>query len=345
MPTIQSKFRTFHETILLKDTDENAVLREKRDLLVNKLRAGLKSRFADGVVPTFKERNQGSYAMGTGIKPSNGRDYDIDVALEFNFDEDEYEPVDVKTWVQEILDVHPHNATLNRPCVTVQYTADGEDAYHIDFAIYAKPSSGYGSPRLAMGYPGSSADRKVWQPSDFVGLMTAVDGRFSDTLHRAQFKRVVRYMKRWKDQRFPPNGEAAPRGIGLTAAALAWFSPVFSVDNVSGARRYDDLQALRDLVQSMLWQFVGAPDEKRLRTPLPAEPYDDPFERMSQNQMDTFKSKLEALLAALDTAIASTNLADACNALRKQLGDDFPPHDTTSDSTKSAAVISSAHYG
>jgi len=67
--SLQSPFMKFHEAILLKRFDENAELREKRDRILKRLR--------DNLSVTFEPFNQGSYSMGTGIKPLDG-DYDID---------------------------------------------------------------------------------------------------------------------------------------------------------------------------------------------------------------------------------------------------------------------------
>ena len=57
--------------------DDNAELREKRDILLRKLKDNIAADAA-----SFSSFNQGSYAMHTGIKPDNG-DYDIDVGLRF----------------------------------------------------------------------------------------------------------------------------------------------------------------------------------------------------------------------------------------------------------------------
>ncbi len=101
---LQKEFEKFHEAIKLIDGVDNAVLRQKRDLLLTDLRDGLKRIFqAKGkTVPTFTHFNQGSYWMGTGVKPLDG-DYDIDIGLQFNFAKGDYLPVEVKTWVLDAL--------------------------------------------------------------------------------------------------------------------------------------------------------------------------------------------------------------------------------------------------
>ena len=346
MASVQTQLEKFHTKIQLANLDENTTLREKRDLLLKKLRDGLAKKFDGEKVPTFTHRNQGSYRIGTGIKPTNGRDYDIDVALLFNIDPDEVGPVDVKQWVHEILDVHPHSAVIRRPCVTVQYTQAGEDAYHVDFAVYANVGDGRPVPLLAMGFPGSAPENKVWQPSDFQGLIVALEERFADADDRLQYRRIIRYLKRWKDTRFSARGEAAPKGIGLTCAAYKWFQPSSSRDPLSFKRKDDDLTALKNLVGTMLANFTGFGEQARLRTPLPSEPWDDPFTRMSDQQMQSFKKKLEAFHRALVDAAGRVDPVDACRDLKPFLGDDFeiPDKKATAAASAGPALVSTGHY-
>ncbi|MFH1465459.1 MAG: nucleotidyltransferase [Pseudomonadota bacterium] len=346
MASVQTQLESFHRKIQLDNLDENTTLREKRDLLLRKLREGLAKKFAGQQVPTFEHRNQGSYRIGTGIRPTNGRDYDIDVALLFNIDPEEIGPVEIKRWVHEILDTHPHTAVIKRPCVTVQYTKAGEDAYHVDFAIYTAATMGRAIPLLAKGFVGSEPENKVWQPSDFQGLIDALEGRFSDADDRLQFRRIVRYMKRWKDTRFSASGEAAPKGVGLTCAAYRWFRPTYTRDPLSLKRRDDDLTAMKDLVSVMLANFVGSGENVRLCTPLPTEPWDDPFERMSDKQMLAFKKKLEDLHAALVAAAGRVDPVEACRDLKPFLGDDFeiPDRNATAAATVGPALVSTGHY-
>ena len=130
MVNLQSEFIDFHNTIKLDI--ENATLREKRDILLKKLKDKISEDAA-----SYTSFNQGSYAMGTGIKPDDG-DYDIDVGLKFDINQDDYsDPIEVKKWVKNALDGHTKKVVIRRSCVTVTYQGDGEDAYHVDFAVYA----------------------------------------------------------------------------------------------------------------------------------------------------------------------------------------------------------------
>ena len=84
MAHIQAQFEQFNTTIRLGRFDENAILREKRDIIRDKLETRLPEVFAahKETCPDFSFMDQGSYAMNTGIKPLDG-DFDIDQGLYF----------------------------------------------------------------------------------------------------------------------------------------------------------------------------------------------------------------------------------------------------------------------
>ena len=98
---VQSQFYKFHDTIKLETLDNKQVI-EKRDMLIEEIKAYLKKKAEQEGKPliTFSTFNQGSYSsMGTGIKPMNDKDdYDIDVGLIFNVKKEDYSPIEVKQW-------------------------------------------------------------------------------------------------------------------------------------------------------------------------------------------------------------------------------------------------------
>ena len=79
MANVQSQFGTFNKRIRLGRFEENATLREKRDIIRDKLKANLPGVFEkhSETCPKFSFLDQGSYQMGTGTKPLDG-DFDID---------------------------------------------------------------------------------------------------------------------------------------------------------------------------------------------------------------------------------------------------------------------------
>ena len=202
MAEVQKQFEDFHSEIKLDD--ENAILREKRKILIDKLRRRLKTMFKDREEdpPTFTHFNKGGYAMGLGVVPLDC-DYDIDVGLEFDLCKNDYDdPVVVKQFVFDALDGHTDDVKIKQPCVTVQYHLNDEPCYHVDFAVYTHESDDSDSIYLAMGKPHSSEDRKYWMKDDPKGLIEAFRNRFDDKEEKAQFRQVIRYLKRWKDIKF-----------------------------------------------------------------------------------------------------------------------------------------------
>ncbi len=248
---MQTQFNKFNNTIKI-GYDDSQVLRDKRDLLLRDLRDGLKSLFS-GRPPIYDYLNQGSYIMGTGVKPLDSEDYDIDIGVAFRFSKDSYPPTEVKKWVFEAL-----NATWNRtveykrPCVRVQYHQSGEIAYHVDLAVYSGADYNYGTTHLAKGYVRGKPEYQIWEVSDPHRLKTIFQEKFQHENERNQFRRIIRFLKRWKDVNFPASGNDRPTGISFTACAINWFQIGTAYNSYDGNYYYDDLTALQNLVQSII---------------------------------------------------------------------------------------------
>lgn len=338
MANIQKYLEEFDATIKLRRYHENSTLAEKRERVLRTLSDGLKELRGKGKpIPGYRAFNQGSYDLGVGVKPLDG-DYDIDVGIAFDLSHAGHDPVAVKQWVLDAVHGHTRNVRMRTNCVTVFYERGGEPAYHVDLAIYADQQRNGGRLLLARGKAGSKADNCVWTPSDPEGLTDRINDRFADDEAR-QFRRNIRALKRWKDEQFSGDGNAAPRGIALTVSAYHWFAPARR--RVDGEDRPDDLAALRSLVGAMLRAFGS-----RLTVNCPAEPFDDLCARMTALQMKDFKAKLEALLDALRAAHDDADPHEACKALHRQFGDDFPvPAKEDAGKPQRRAVTSSGNSG
>jgi hypothetical protein len=315
MAGVQKQFEEFHKAIRLDENDENARLREKRDTLIK----DLKNRLPDDA-PAFEYFHQGSYSMNTGTCPPDGN-HDIDIGIVFDCKKDKYEdPVVLKQIVRDALNYGNRSVVIRRPCVTVNYVVDGKTAYHVDLAIYANRDDG--KLDIAMGKEFSDSSKRVWQVAEPQRLTGLVNDRFSGD-EAAQFRRCVRYFKRWRDVQFSNGG--SPLSIALTVAAYRWFQA--QKDYITG--KYVDLAAMRVLAKAMLDQFVSVLGENgqyvsRLAVTLPVDPYSDLMSKLSDSQMGMFKEKLQSLYDALVEAFEETLPEDACKILRKHFGDEFP---------------------
>ena len=325
MANVQTYFNKFHDTIR-RSYEDNSILRSKRDLLLNDLREGLR-RYAQNRnlrIPRFEHFNQGSYGIGTGIEPLPGEDYDIDVGLNFHLSKNDYSPVQVKQWVYEALHTGNRTVEYKRPCVRVQYHRAGEEVYHVDLAIYAEnPSNWDNRIYLAKGFLGSAPENQIWEPADPRGLIEGFQRKFQgQNGNRDQFRRIIRYLKRWKDFNFSANGNERPTGIAMTACAMNWFQVGTIYNFNDGQYYYDDLKALKNLAGAILNQFSF---RSRISVRLPVPPNNDLFEKMSDKQMQNFKIKLAGLISVdLCKAEEAPNAFLACSALRRAFGDDFP---------------------
>jgi hypothetical protein len=297
------QFLNFEREIRL-DVDGNEHLRKKRKALLDRL--------AGQTPHPFAYFNQGSYAHGTAIWPLDGDDVDIDVGLVFDIDVDDYDPVEVKRWVLDAVDGHTtRGQEIRRHCVTIHYAEwEAMPPCHVDLAVYGR---GYrNSTKLAVGKERTPRHERRWLDSSPRELIDVLRDRYQGP-DRDQLRRVVRYLKRWRDIHFDRSGTGAPPGIGLTVAAYHWFE----------ATPNDDLAATAGLVRSMTENFsLGFVGASRLTAALPVAPRNDVFKKMRDGQMEAFKAKLTTLSDRLEKASRSGSRV-ARGPLVDCFGDDF----------------------
>jgi hypothetical protein len=335
VPAVQKQFEDFHSAICFDEDNEKATLREKRDIIIKALRDNL-----DDDVPSFVNFNQGSYSMHTGVVPLDDN-FDIGVGLIFDCTQDKYpDPVVLKKKVRKAVDTNFRTVVIRRPCVTVNYISGGEVAYHVDLAIYTTGDDG--KLYLAKGKENSAEEHRIWEVSDPKELTKLVCGAFETSEELAQYRRCIRYLKRWRQWQF--SGPGAPLSIALTVAALRWFTPNFGTSG-----KPVDLLAMLDWVEAMLSNFTYEYRQDdgihlRLKVMLPVEPYNDLMAKRTAAQMQYFKEKLEALRYALHKAYDEDLPEDACKHLKKQFGDDFKvPEKADTAKAVAAAVISTGN--
>ncbi|MEG4247680.1 cyclic GMP-AMP synthase DncV-like nucleotidyltransferase [Microcoleus sp. Pol10D4] len=322
MANIQSQFNKFHD-VIKTDFDDNKPLRDQRDLIIDNLISGLK-RLIPTDTPTFYHFNQGSYDLATGVKPLSGEDYDIDVGIIFNFSKNSYQPVQVKQWVYNALKTGSRTVEIKRPCVRVQYQQNAAKWFHIDLAIYSTDRYYLGGNEvnhIAKGFIGSCEENKFWELSEPFKLKELLKSKIADSSDREQFRRIIRYLKRWKDCNFSSTVAGRPTGIALTACCYNLFAPQKDYIYTSYTYRYDDLKALQIVVHGMISMFSW---KNQISVQLQVQPYNDLFEKMSDNQMESMKTKLISLRDILISASKELEPSDACIKLRKVFGSDFP---------------------
>lgn len=329
MANVQKYFDQFNSAIKLNRFEENETLREKRDIVRQKLEDRLEGVFENHgeECPSFYFCDQGSYKMGTGVQPLPGEQIDIDQGLYFVINSEDYpDPVLLKKRVHEALDGHTKEVRIRTSCVTVFYQQDGQQIYHVDLAVYADGTQDEdGKPRLAKGKEHATVENRFWEISKPQELADEIWQSFPESDERKQFRRLVRYMKRWRDERFNEGGSSAPIGLALTILVMRNMTTKFGFDG-----KPDDLSALKVAVDNILSQFTATWDNTesewiyRLKVELPVEPWSDLLENMTDRQMATFKEILATLQGSLDYAQNRTvDPRDACIELNRRFGRDF----------------------
>lgn len=344
--SLQKYFKDFNKAIKM-DYTEKSELASKRDILLKKLRDS-------DELPSFIELNQGSYIMNTGVEPLD-KEYDIDVGLRFKVNKADYEePTELKNRIRDILQNHTeYGAKVKKPCVTVTYKKDGEIAYHVDLVVYAYEDKDDTESKLYLARgKDSKPDEICWEKSDPKGLVGYINGKFADnTDDRNQYRRVIRYIKRWKNLKFGSTGNVEPPSIGITLIAADKFKVSKSYAYLEEKWNYDDLEALIGFVKEVqsLFMFQGLSENGRLlyriKYSLPSSlnfEYDtDVFKKMSNIHMTNFKDEIDKLVTDLEAVKKEPDEVEQCKFLNKIFGEDFKVPEKEAASKKQLNYIPS----
>lgn len=325
MANVQTQFEIFHERIRV-DYDMDKNLRDKRDKILKRIRKALK----ESKRPGFKDLHQGSYKHRTGTKPIGSIEYDIDVGLRFSIDTSEYSASTVRNWVFEAVEGHTDKVEKKSSCIRVTYS----DGYHVDIAIYAWQKEADESETFHLATKSSG-----WRPADPPALedfiqnaRVSYDGTEDSRTNTDQFRRTIRYLKRWYDEAIDRDSKDKPSGLAYTLLAARRGG----VSRDSGGSPVD-LQALRKI--AFACRPLGPIQENK-----PTPEYEDLFAGLSGQAMESFKDKLDQLLEALDAAADEVDPVVACETLAEHFGSDFPvpePEKTGKRTSRPAIVPSS----
>lgn len=327
---IQTHFDNFHNTIKLGREDNAYKKARDRD---DSIKKEVITKFAAAGYPVVRDFIQGSLKTHTGIVPISG-DYDVDRALVIEADTAPDNPVVPKKKTLDILEDRGFkNAKIKKPCVTADYA--GENV-HIDFIIYKRRGSQH---YLAVGKENSDENNRKWSAADPHGLTDWIN---DDSIYLgadakdilAQFRRLVRYLKRWRDVQFSGTVAAKIFSIGLTVMLKEHLEPSFSTE---GSRQ--DLQALRMTVEAILIAGYFTEEQAgryRVRVNLPKEPWRNIFHDSSLDTGTQLYNKLKRLKEKLAEAEGLSNEREQCQILNGLFGDDFKVPEPPKGSSKTA---------
>ena len=325
---IQTHFDKFHDKIKLGREDDAYKKARGRD---DNIKAEVKTVFSEAGYPVVADFIQGSLKTHTGIVPISG-DYDIDRALVIDEEKAPENPVTPKKKALDVLEDRGFkNAKIKKPCVTADYASDN---VHIDFIIYKRSGNQH---YLAVGKENSDENNREWSAADPHGLTDWIndDSRYGGDDAKAilaQFRWLVRYLKRWRDVQFSETLEEKVFSIGLTVMVKERLLWSFSTE---GARQ--DLQALSETVGTILDAGYFTEEETgryRVRVHLPAQPWRDIFDGSSLNTGTQLYNKLKRLKEKLAEAEGLSDEREQCQILNKLFGDDFEVPDPPKGGSK-----------
>lgn len=339
MAKLSKEFKTFYnEEVKYYGNKE---IRDKKKNLKDDLKSNFPSKFKEKFDESFKVEDirfidQGSYAIGTTINHGD-KAFDIDVATILKLDVNKFsKPVEIKKIVRDALKATNRNPVIKEPCITVKYTSEGEEKYHIDFPVYAEHNCNL---YLARGKEHSNEENCKWEEADPEGLnkyfkednlqIGGLDLNEDEVKRRKQKKRVIRYLKWWKAEKYstPSSDNEVPPSVALTILVCEYFSHS-QIDN-----EYNDLNALYNTSNNILEEiFYDGYDEnwneiKKVRECyLPTVPYGDCFLKLrnSNSHVKKFYDRFQYFVTQLEKAVKEKNERKAGEAIIKVLGDKFP---------------------
>lgn len=337
--SLQKKFEEFNTNIhLTRESDEYYQARKKDDSITD----AIKTRFKEEGYAVVESFIQGSLSTFTTIKPVE-EDFDIDRAIVISNEKAPYNPLTPKKIVLEILENRGFkNAKIKKPCVTAVYQSID---LHIDIPIYSLDENG--NYKLAVG---KSDSTKEWSDSDPKGLTDWVNNfdmyYFHQNEHRNQFRRLVRYIKKWRNETFSDEIKSKLFSIGLTIMIKQCFQSSIDIDGIP-----DDLIALKNTVSHILlfgnYLISDGKGGYKIRVALPVSPYRDIYNDAGSSERGTqFYNKLSALNSKLQDVIDENgNLKKQCEILNKQFGNDFPLVDDNKAKKASIGFLTAGTVG
>lgn len=328
MKKLQKEFEDFNDEI--KIGTESDALRDKREKLKSDMEDYFPGECAKYNIDINKSDlrfiHQGSYKIGTTIS-NPGKSIDLDYAVIFPLDISEYDdPRDLKKAARNALEIkNVRIPVIMEPCVTVAYHSNGNETMHIDFPIYADYNS---CLYLARGKEFS--ENFQWEQADPEGLNNYFLEKFKDN---EQLKRIVRYIKKWKQEKYnnSTSNHEVPPSVGLTILACEHYH-AYTDDDLSSL--YYTMKAIREqFTVSKDWD--GTITEATITCNLPVIPYSNVFYKMTSSHLKTFYNRLDTAVENLREAVNLSEAYEAAKYVQKVLGSDFtiPPKEAKSADT------------
>ena len=306
MANCSSDFKEFEKNISLTKSDRRQ-LRAARTAIVKKIKVYFKS---NPNCPQVEFIPQGSFTMGTIIRPMNG-EFDLDIGVYLrgysNWQRDWPKPETASMWLYNALKDHTSTLPVNkRTCIRIVYkpTASNKKVgYHVDLPIYIEYENLLDNKYTRIGING---DTQWSEKSDPVGFTNwFIDMCKLNAKDKEQLMRLVKYAKAWKDEKSAQI--KFPSGIALTVLLAKNYSPHERDD-------YAFYDTMRKAYNSLYGIFYVSAIYK------PVEPGNDLLNRLTERQKEKFVELLGLMVDDAKLAINENDCAKALNHWRNHLG-------------------------
>ena len=303
-------FQAFLENISLKSTREDRIgqcwsaLKEfaRNDRTNDEDTPGIGDKLREIFV-------QGSYAMGTSIRPVDAKDeFDVDTVLVLTLKKDKGslpDSTETLRWVAERLRTNANYAKsleVKKRCVRINYAGE----FHLDVV----PSESEGAPVGSLLIPDKGGR---WIPTDPKGLIAWVADKEKESGQR--FQRMVKYLKWW-------SRDVAPQSAHVASTVLT----VMLGNHVSVGS--SDAEALVETMGSLndwLSLCQAKPDIQHPTVSI------NVAERWKESEFQSFKTALEEATNTAQDALNAPDKDESVELWQKVFGDQFPRLDDGGD--------------
>lgn len=331
--SLQRQFRKFNSAIYLTtQSDEYKNARDKEHSILE----AIKEKFKENGYPVIDEFRQGSFATDTAIKKLDG-DFDVDRAIVIQKSNAPENPVECKKVIHEVLEKRGFkNHKIKTPCVTADYTTLD---LHIDYAVYQVDD--FDGLQIGLGKEHSKPENKKWEDSESKKFIAWINSDENCTGYqvltneeRLQFKRLVRYVKRWRDYKIPEYTKQYIYSIGLVIMIKESFIPVIDINGTE-----NDLQSLIKTIDYILanksyFTSLGT-EEYNVQVIIPFNPKVDVYRKHGKTHGTVFRKNLKIFLDKLIEVSNEDSLSKQCIILQSIFGDDFEVVEESSSDDKS----------
>jgi hypothetical protein len=318
MATLHKEFINFNLIIALNSNKKEALI-TSRDSLKKKIKKYFAEKKANEIQPKFW--GQGSFEMNTTVNPIPEVDnegntivkYDLDYGIYFIEKKGEDKKRSISTWhdwVYESVDGHTNTPPQNKnTCVRVIFA----DGHHIDLPIYYMNGD---TPELAH-------QTKGWIYCDPKAFFDWFNEKAKND---QQLRRIVRYLKAWKNYREIRNTSLKlPSGFAFTILAVNNF-----VSNSS------DDKAFKYTVEKIKSELEKKFECKRPTTPVG----EDIFSDFSETRKNNLFTSFDSLIEACENAEKEKNFKKSSEYFQKQFGERFPLGTDETGEDKSSRLAS-----